>query len=168
MTPAARTAGLLVRHIGDETLVYDLARHRAHCLNRTASVVFHLADGRRSVSDIAALLGDEIATEERHEAVRLALEKLAEAGLLGNGGEAAESAPPLASPGRREALRRVGLGAALLAPVVTSLLVPSPAEASGTCIPQSACTAAKFGQPCYSVSQAECSSKVCIDNNVCQ
>ena len=38
----------------------------------------------------------------------------------------------------------MGLGAALLAPVVTSLLVPTPAEAADTCIPATACTPAKY------------------------
>ena len=61
----------------------------------------------------------------------------------------------------------MGLGAALLAPVVTSLLVPTPAEAAATCIPQTACTPAKYGQPCYSLSQSECSSKICQDTNLC-
>ena len=62
----------------------------------------------------------------------------------------------------------MGMGAALLAPVVTSLLVPTPAEAAATCIPQTACTPAKYGQPCYFLSPAECTSgKICQDTNVC-
>jgi hypothetical protein len=161
----ARTPGLVVRDLGNETLVYDAGRHEAHCLNRTASLVFRHADGRRSAAEIAAALAAD------EEVVRLALRQLAEARLLDGGtGPAAEPtpAPPLPASGRREALRRVGLGAALLAPVVTSLLVPTPAEAANTCIQQAACTAAKYGQPCYVGGTTECTSKICIDDQLCQ
>jgi hypothetical protein len=158
----------VVRDLGDETLVYDVERHQAHCLNRTAALVFRHVDGRRSVADIAAALSVPGGGAAGEDVVRLALRQLAEARLVEEA--ATEPAPSLASPGRREALRRVGVGAALLAPVVTSLLVPTPAEAAATCIPQSACTAAKYGQPCYVLSQSECTNKICIDGppGLCQ
>ena len=167
MKPVARTAGLVIRELGGETLVYDLESHQAHCLNGTAALVFRHADGSRSVADIAAAVAREADSIADESVVRLALEKLTQALLVQGGPGHAE--PTRADPthGRREALRRVGIGAALLAPVVTSLLVPTPAEAAATCIPATACTAAKFGQPCYSLSQAECTSKVCYDNNDC-
>jgi len=100
--------------------------------------------------------------------VRLAVEKLAEAKLIENAH--AKPSPQLASRARREALRRVALGAALLALVVTSLLVPTPAEAAATCIPASACTLAKYGQPCHADggSQTECLTKICTGDGVCQ
>jgi hypothetical protein len=165
MRPMARTAGLVVRDLGDETLVYDLERHEAHCLNRTAALVFRHADGRRSVADIALVVAADAHSAVDEDVVRLAIEKLAEAKLIENAD--AEPLPETASPTRREALRRVALGAALLAPIVTSLLVPTPAEAAATCIPATACTAAKYGQPCYSVSTSECTSKICYDNLDC-
>ena len=37
---------MLVREIGEETLVYDLARHEAHCLNAPAAFVYRQCDGR--------------------------------------------------------------------------------------------------------------------------
>ena len=40
MKPRARTEGLVVTELPDELLVYDLERHRAHCLNPTAALVF--------------------------------------------------------------------------------------------------------------------------------
>jgi hypothetical protein len=58
--------------------------------------------------------------------VRLALEELGRAGLLAGPVEGAAS--------RREALRRIGLGAALLLPAVVSVLAPTPVEALTTCV----------------------------------
>ena len=37
--PAARIRGVVVKAVGDEVLVYDLARHRAHSLNRLAAAI---------------------------------------------------------------------------------------------------------------------------------
>jgi hypothetical protein len=168
MGPVARATGVVVRDLGDETIVYDAERHEAHCLNRTAALVFCYADGR-SVVDIAAAVTSACRSVIDEETVRLALSQLAAARLLWEG--EAEPASPAPSPtdhGRREVLRRAALGAALLTPAVLSLVVPTPAQAAATCIPQSACTAAKYGQPCYQLSQSECTSKVCIDTNLCQ
>lgn len=154
MKPLARTTGLVIREAHDELVVYDTTSHRAHCLNQTAAVVFCHADGTRSIRDLAALLagtdtagGEALAGE--------ALERLAEAGLL------ERPAATARAPSRREVLRQVGLGAALLTPVVTSLLVPSPAQAAATCVQEIDCFANE-GERCYITVQSECASKTCV------
>ena len=53
MKPDKRTNGLVVTELQDEVLVYDLERHRAHCLNPTAAFVFRRCDGRTSVRELA-------------------------------------------------------------------------------------------------------------------
>ena len=58
MKPAVRRSGLVVRELADEPIVYDLDRHQAHCLNRTAAIVFRGADGTRSLDELGALLGE--------------------------------------------------------------------------------------------------------------
>jgi hypothetical protein len=168
MRPVARTTGLVIRDVGGETVVYDVERHEAHCLNRTAALVFRNADGQRSLAELAGVLTAEAGATADEATVRLALEQLAAARLLDGWDAQVASEPSRASASRREMILRLGVGAAILVPVVTSLLVPTPAEAAGTCIPQSSCTAAKYGQPCYVLSQAECTYKICIDNNLCQ
>ena len=40
MLPKARQEQLTVRELPDETVVYDLARHKAHCLNPTAALIW--------------------------------------------------------------------------------------------------------------------------------
>jgi len=159
MRPLARSAGLVIRDLPDEIVVYDSRSHQAHCLNPTAALVFRNADGRRPVAEIAALLGPGA----DHALVHAALEQLTAAGLL-------ETCPASAAPApsRRELLRQVGLGAVLLAPVVTSLLVPTPAEAAATCIPAANCNAGNVGQPCYNSNPVtECSLNVCQTGGGC-
>jgi len=160
----ARSAGLLVRDLQGELVVYDTESHRAHCLNATAAFVFRHADGRRTPVEIAALLGP--GADEG--LVATALGQLGAAGLLEpvSGGTPSRRSDSRSS--RREVLTRVGFGAAILAPVVASLVVPTPAEAAATCIPASSCTPAKAGQPCYNSNPAvECSSYTCQGAGVC-
>ena len=164
MRPRARRSNLVIRDLPGEVVVYDRDRHQAHCLNRTAALVFQNANGRRTVSELASLVAAECGHETSEQIVRLTLETLAEAGLL-------ESPVPsaAAATSRREALRRVGLGAAALVPVVTSLLVPTPAEAAATCIQQSGCTG-PTGEHCweFDVSECELTPKTCTGPATCQ
>ncbi len=72
-----------------------------------------------------------------------------------------------ADESRRELIRRVGLGAVALLPVVTSLLVPTPAEAANTCINVDACPG-NTQQPCYNVNPtSECPQNKCIGFQQC-
>jgi len=121
---------LIVRRLGDETIVYDRATHRAYCLNRAASLVFHRCDGRTSSEELARRLRDKLTDLPDAEApgfVGLALRQLSEAGLL----EKPMVEAPRAPPSRRAALRVLATTAAL--PVVLSILAPTPAEAQ-TCV----------------------------------
>ncbi len=163
MRPVAGREGLLVRELADEVLVYDLARHEAHCLNRSAAFVFKHSDGRNTVREIAARLEAELKLPADEEMVWLGLDRLDEVGLLTH-----KPAPPPAPGGwsRRDALLRVGLGLAVLLPAVTSILVPSPAEAAATCVPATAC-GTNSGAPCYRTSSAFCGTGCTCQGTTC-
>jgi hypothetical protein len=145
MRPRVRRDALVVRELPSETVVYDRDSHGAHCLDRTAAAVFRAADGTRTVEEIAAALGTDAPPDERVSAARAALDALADAGLL--------EGPPGAGPSRREVLRRVGIGAAFLAPAVLSVLAPTPAEALATCVTD---CAGNQGKPCTSFGPGTC------------
>jgi hypothetical protein len=142
MKPAARRTGLVVRDLPAELIVYDLERHQAHCLNQTAASVFRGADGTRSLEDLGTLLGEGFDRAEREAAVRMALDQLASAQLL----DPLSPVEPGGGLSRRSALRRAGLGAALLLPAVASVVAPTPAEAAATCTQD--CTGQLSGTPC--------------------
>jgi hypothetical protein len=132
-------------------VVYDLERHEAHCLNRTAAFVFKQCDGRTSVREIARRLRAEFEAPADEDLVWQALDQLDGARLLRH----KPSPPPGRGFSRRAVVRRVGLGLTVLLPVVTSILVPTPAEAAATCVDDSAC-AGNPGSPCYVSSSALC------------
>lgn len=120
--PKARHDALVVKELGDETLVYDLARHRAHCLNHTAQLIWRAANGRRSPAEIAREVGRALGATVDEEVVNRALDDLARARLL-------EGARP-AGPSRRQILR----GLAFALPAILTVTAPSSAYAAQSCL----------------------------------
>jgi len=163
MRPVASREGLLVRELAEEVVVYDLERHEAHCLNRTAGLVFKCSDGRSTVAEIAARLQTELKLPADEAIVWLALDSLDEAGLLAH-----KPARPRESGGwsRRDAMLRMGIGLGMLLPVVTSILVPTPAEAAATCVPSGAC-GTNSGAPCYRTSSSLCGQGCTCQGSTC-
>ena len=112
-------------------LVYDEEGHRAHCLNRTAALVWKSCDGRTNVPAIAERVGAQLSAPVSEEVVWLALDQLAEFELL----TARESSSPRPSNlmSRRKLLKRLGVAAAVTLPLVTSVVSPTAAEAQSPC-----------------------------------
>ncbi|HKV39807.1 MAG TPA: PqqD family protein [Blastocatellia bacterium] len=143
----AREKGLHVHALDDEVLVYDLDRHKAHCMSRPAALVWQHCDGRTDVSKMAQLLARELNTPFNEEMVWLALKQLDKARLLES--RLARPAPQL-NVSRREVLKKVGLAAAISIPVISSIMSPTPAQAA-TCL--------RKGTTC--TSSLACCSHVC-------
>ena len=125
--PQARERGLVVRELPDEVLVYDLERHKAHCLNDFASKVWRHCDGRTPVAKMAVLLAAECDRQVSQDEIWFALKRLGKAHLLTD---------PVAIPermarlSRREVVRRSGFAAGLA--IITSIAVP-PAAMAASC-----------------------------------
>jgi hypothetical protein len=131
IAPKARTADLVVKDLADEVLVYDLKRHNAHCLNRAAALVWQHCDGRRSVSDLADVVGRELAVPVSEEMIWYSLEQLSKFHLLA---EKAKSPLSMSGMSRRDFMRKAGVTAAVSIPIVASLAVPTAAHAALSCI----------------------------------
>ena len=125
--PQARKADLIIEELSEETLVYDLLSHQAHSLNPSSAVVWRHCNGASTVKHVASILSRQFETEVSEDLVRLALQKLASAGLL--------EAPVIAEISRRQALRKLAIagGFTLALPAIHSIIAPMPAQAQ-TCI----------------------------------
>jgi coenzyme PQQ synthesis protein D (PqqD) len=135
--PRARKDGLIVQELPDETLVYDLERDRAHCLNQTAAFVWQRCNGRTTPREIADALRRSLNQPVDETLVWLALDQLERNHLIKN---ALIPPPDIASMNRRELVRVLSISAAVALPVVASIVAPMPAQAS-TCLPNGAsCT----------------------------
>jgi Coenzyme PQQ synthesis protein D (PqqD) len=154
--PRARQEDLVIEGLGEETLVYDMRNHKAHCLNRTAALVWERCDGRATVAEMTTVLEKELSVMVRAEVVWVAIEQLDKAQLLTGAMPRAMAQRGLS---RRAVIQKIGLGAALALPLVTSILAPTSAEAS-TCIASpNPCTPG--GTPCCSGSTCNCTG-VCV------
>ena len=148
--PMMRQQGLVVDDLPDEVLVYDLERHKAHCLNRTAALVWRRCDGRTTASEIAGQLTKELAAPVNEELVWLAVHQLDQLHLL----ETSIALPmQFAGMSRRAMIRNIGIAAAVAVPLVTSIISPTPAEAA---------TCSGTGQSCAVI--ACCPGHTCVSN----
>lgn len=127
--PRARSEGLLVQELADELLVYDRIRHKAHCLNQTAALVWKCCDGKTSVKQMVRLLGEETDSPGDEAVVWMAFDQLAKAHLLQG---QTRKWPGPSGISRREVMRRIGTAAAVALPVVSSITAPGAVQA-GTC-----------------------------------
>jgi hypothetical protein len=146
MLPRRREDELVVRELSEETVVYDRRRDKAHCLNRTATLVWRHCDGQTSVAELAKLLHEELGVPADEQLVWHALVRLDKARLL------TERLHPAKAGARRSRRELIKMGVAAVAvPVVMTILAPTPATAGPSC--------ALHGQPCNV--NANCCSGVC-------
>jgi hypothetical protein len=134
--PKARRKALVVNEFPDEVVIYDLKSNQAHCLNQTSGFVWRHCDGRTSIAKLTEMLGDQMQTSVDEQVVWLALDQLASYDLL----QERISLPfGMTKISRRQVVRTLG-AAAILAPLVTSIIAPTAAQAA-SCLPEgSACT----------------------------
>ena len=120
--PYARRDNLIVEKVDDEVLLYDLQNEKAHVLNPTAALVWKLADGNRTIADLAHAVALETQSPSDEDLVWLALSQLSRAGLLQ---ASATPTPTIPRMNRREFLQKATY-AAVLIPVVKTIQAPGP------------------------------------------
>jgi hypothetical protein len=128
--PKRRHQGLVVRALPTEVLVYDTERHEAHCLNRSAALVWEQCDGMTPPAAMAPKLATVLGGAIDEDVVGHALDQLATFHLL-------EAESPARAPSerisRRDLIQRLGLAASVVLPLVSSIAAPVAAQtASGT------------------------------------
>ena len=67
--PRARKDGLVIKQLVNETLVYDLERDEAHCLNQTAALVWKRCDGKTTIARMTNWLQDQLDTSVNADVV---------------------------------------------------------------------------------------------------
>ncbi len=136
IVPRARKAGLIVKNLNDEVLVYDLERNKAHSLNSSAAFIWKKCNGRRTAGEVAQAVSKEFKVPADEQTVWLALDQLSKFNLL----EARINRPAgMPQIGRRQ-MMRIGAAAAFALPVIVSIVAPTTANAQ-TAINPSVCNA---------------------------
>ncbi|HEX8847463.1 MAG TPA: PqqD family protein [Pyrinomonadaceae bacterium] len=127
LVPLARRDELVVRELPDEVLIYDLTRHKAHCLNQASALVWKHCDGKMTVAELKRLLEREFATPVDMDVVWLALNQLRRFHLLEEGGRTFG----MMKVSRRDLVRKY-LPAALVLPLILSIPAPTVAQTGST------------------------------------
>jgi hypothetical protein len=129
MNPTARQDQLLVQKIADELVVCDVERNQAHRLNPTAALVWRHCDGQNTIADLAVLLQKEADPQANEDLVWMTLDQLSTRHLLV---EPIIRTPEQSRVSRRRAMQKIGTTGvlSLILPVVITLALPTPAQAS--------------------------------------
>ncbi len=151
--PRARKDGLVIKDLHGETLVYDLERDEAHCLNQTAALVWKRCDGKTTVAKMADLLEQQLGTSGDVDIVWLAIKQLQRFDLIEDDGNVSAAAP---SVSRRNLVLKYA-PAALVLPVIMSISAPTAASAATN----PACATPPFPQGCPCSSDTDCDSGNC-------
>ncbi len=120
--PRARTSDLVIRELDDETLVYDTERDEAHCLNRSAALVWEQCDGKTTAREAARFLQSKFSASVDEDIVWLAVKQLERFHLI----EPGRKSPAVS----RRTLMLKYAPAALALPVIMSITAPTPAGVS--------------------------------------
>lgn len=126
--PVARKTGLVIQDVPEEVLVYDMDTNKAHCLNKTAAMVWKSCDGTRSVSEIADYVSSQAGEKVNDDFVWLAIDQLNTNDLLEKPVKA-----DFKGISRRDVIKRIGLSTVIALPVIASLVAPPTALAVGSC-----------------------------------
>jgi hypothetical protein len=146
--PIARKTGLVIQDVPEEVLVYDMDTNKAHCLNKTAAMVWRSCDGSRTVPQIAEYVGSQAGEKVSDDFVWLAIDQLNANDLLEKPIKA-----DFKGISRRDVIKRIGLTSMVALPVIASLVAPPNALAVGSC---------------RCVSDAECNSQTtCASTTNC-
>lgn len=132
--PLSRKKNVVVQETTEgELLIYDLTKSKAFCLNETATQVWKLCDGSRSISEISHELENILKTPASENLVWLALDQLKKENLIES-----EITTPTEFEGlsRRQIIKKVGFSSMIMLPVVAGLVAPAAGQAvscSGGC-----------------------------------
>lgn len=143
--PQARTDNLVIRELDDETLVYDMEREKAHCLNQTAALIWQQCDGKTTATQAARALGKELDTSVDTDLVWLAVKQLQRFHLV----EVSRNPP---SVSRRDLVLKYA-PVALALPLIMSISAPTPAQVA-SCGGQ--------GAPCTGSNPPCCAGCSCV------
>src|SRR5204863_1285743 len=78
----ARTQNMIVEEFGDECVVYDVSRKKAHCLNASVKWIWEQCDGSKTAEDISEAFQVRFGTSDASILVSGGLGQLEAANLL--------------------------------------------------------------------------------------
>lgn len=114
ITPRARIENIVVQDFENEILIYDLKLDKAFALNKTASAIYPICDGKTTINEL------KIKTQFTDEIIFLTLDELKKENLI----EDNSYISPFGGFKRREVIKKIGLASMVALPVISSIVAP--------------------------------------------
>ena len=143
--PQAHNENMVVQHLNDEVLIYNLQTNKAVCLNSTSAIVFNNCDGKTTFDELKSKY------KFNDDLIYFTLDKLDENNLLDN----YRTGEHFAGLSRREVIKRVGMGSLIALPVISGLVAPSAAFAASG--------GQANGTTCTNPNGSQCQSGICTN-----
>lgn len=124
----AKSDGLLIRTVGEETVIYDRANDNFLRLNATASIAWQHCKEEKTLQELAICIAKELNMPVDEAVAEVAVQELLREGLLADFDETYQMSPGVT---RRAGMRHFvsGTAASLILPLVVSMVAPNPAAA---------------------------------------
>ena len=139
-TPTARFENIVVQELENEILICNLSTDKVFCLNKTAGEIWKLCNGENNADQIAEILGRKFGGKVSTEMVFVALDELSKENLLESKFSTENIFPGVS---RREVIRKAGLASMIALPLISSVVMPSSAQAQSgvACVSDANCPA---------------------------
>jgi hypothetical protein len=136
---------VIVQEVFGEILIYDLERNIVRRLNPIAAAIWKQCDGHKDVAQIVQSMAPQSEGQVDEQVVLLAVRQLSRSHLFT---APAPEMPSAKRVSRRDWIKRMGIAAV---PVVTSMAVPTAAQAASCFLALHSCT-----------TNAQCCSGLCV------
>jgi hypothetical protein len=119
---------MLVREVGDETVIYDRSSDKFLRLNAAASIAWRHCQEEKTLHQLAICIGEELGVPADETVAELAVQELLREGLLVNIEDNYQVTPGIT---RRAGMQHfaAGTAASMVLPLVVSMVAPNPAAA---------------------------------------
>ncbi|MBV9240938.1 MAG: hypothetical protein JO314_02925 [Acidobacteria bacterium] len=135
--PKIKTAGLVVKELPEETLIYDTETNMAFCLNAAATIIMNRCDGDSTAEDVQAELSKKLSSDVDDRYIWLAVEQFRRHNVLAD----VHTEPFVAATVSRRKMIRQAAALGVAIPIISALVVPSAVHAASLCLQlNAACT----------------------------
>jgi hypothetical protein len=148
--PALRNENIVVQELDAEILLFDLKNNQAYSLNETSAKVYRACGNEITIEELKRR------THFTDELIHLTLEKMQKANLLI---ENINYADTFNSVNRREIIKRIALSSTVTLPVISSIVIPTAANAASN--PVNASCGGTATSPCPRI---DC--EICCDGGL--
>ncbi|MFV0389277.1 MAG: PqqD family protein [Pyrinomonadaceae bacterium] len=131
LKPKSRENEIVTQKTNDDLLLFDLESNNAYCLNSSNALIYSLCDGTRTIEQITEAFNRSSKSQVSADFIHLGIKGLSENRLI----EDDSIDDEIASPSRRDLIKKIGIASAVALPIIYSVSAPTAANAQSCVAP---------------------------------